>query len=115
GRTWDAIVELKADGASIEGFVIDGFGRGGFCSGRSFTGIMMHGGLGMAAIGNTGTGIRDEPFSGGQAGIGIGMDADAVGDPRPGRRSIRTRSSTTRSASMSGSRRTRPSRATTYG
>ncbi|HTD81197.1 MAG TPA: right-handed parallel beta-helix repeat-containing protein, partial [Thermoplasmata archaeon] len=84
GRTWDAIVEVKADGASIEGFVIDGFGRGGFCSGRSFTGIMMHGGTGMAAIGNTVTGIRDSPFSGCQAGIGIAMYADTVGDPTTG-------------------------------
>ncbi len=84
GRTWDAIVELKADGASIEGFTIDGFEQGGFCSGRSFTGIMMHGGIGMAAKGNFVARIRDTPFSGCQAGIGIAMYADTVGDPTTG-------------------------------
>jgi len=79
GRTWDAIVEIRADDASIEGFNIDGFGRGGFCSGRSFTGIMMHGGLDMRAERNHVTGIRDTPFSGCQAGLGIVVYPDTEG------------------------------------
>lgn len=81
GRTWDAIVEIRSDDASIEGFVIDGFERGGFCPSRSFTGIMMHGGVGMAALDNTVTGIRDTPFSGCQAGTGIAVYPDAEGAP----------------------------------
>ncbi|TLZ63817.1 MAG: hypothetical protein E6K13_04330 [Methanobacteriota archaeon] len=78
GRAWDAIVQVKADDATIEGFVIDGFGRGG-CS-ALFTGIMMHGGLDMIARDNLVTGVKDTPFAGCE-GVGIAVYPDTSGVP----------------------------------
>ena len=76
GRTWDAIVEIKADDATIQGFVVDGSGRGG-CS-ALFAGIMMHGGLNMVARNNVVTGVEDTPFAGCE-GVGIALYPNTEG------------------------------------